>query len=228
MPTTLHGKVAIIRHFALPTLTYALQALPCPESVQDRVQEITWRFMWGKRKKAQVNRETCELARSVGGLGLPNFKEICRKTHSKCIQRVVDTRRVEPRPVWTALPEHHLHTPNAEWSHDPMAVHTKSKTPAKQIFWRGPSGALAEITDTQAEPPHRLHNPTLRQQPDCEKRWNHQGAQMGGSRDHPSGRYCLTDLRSSRSGRKKKLKKIEKNVRPLKKGFQALGRTCQA
>ena len=104
IPTTLHGKVAIIRHFALPTLTYALQALPCPESVQDRVQEITWRFMWGKRKKAQVNRETCELARSAGGLGLPNFKEICRKTHSKWIQRVVDTRRVEPRPVWTASP----------------------------------------------------------------------------------------------------------------------------
>ena len=139
IPTTLHGKVAIIKHFALPTLTYALQALPCPESVQDRVQEMTWRFMWGRRKKAQVNRETCELARSAGGLGLPNFKEICMKTHSKWIQRVVDTRRVEPRPVWTALPEHHLQTPNTEWAHGPMAVHTKSKTSAKQItspFWR--------------------------------------------------------------------------------------------
>ena len=138
--TTLHGKVAILKHFALPCLTYTLQALPCPEEIQDQVQELSWAFLW-RGKKAKINRHTCELPKAAGGLGLPNFKDVCKRIQSKWIRRVTEERTALPKAPWTALPEHHLRKPNAEWGHGDMAVHCPSThSQAKKVtspFWRG-------------------------------------------------------------------------------------------
>jgi len=164
IPTTLHGKVAILKHFALPTLTYTLQALPCPELVQDRVQSMAWSFLWGKRKKALVNLATCTLPKAEGGLGYPDFRDFCTKMQSKWIRRVVSQRAEVSRPGWTALAEAHLHAPNSEWKHGDMAVHCPcTKAQAKEVtspFWRE-----VLLAHWKRSPRMRLNNSTAVRQP---------------------------------------------------------------
>ena len=75
LPLSLIGRVEIVRMNILPRLLYPFQMLPIPvpTSTFNSLNKLISRFVW-QGKRPRIRFKTLQLAKTDGGLALPNFK----------------------------------------------------------------------------------------------------------------------------------------------------------
>ena len=115
--TSLTGRIVALKSFALPILTYTASALPIPRSILDEIDKLAWKFLWVGRRRARVNKDTCQLPREFGGLGYPDIPAQFQRLHVKWVTRLLTALEEPAPPPWTILAKTLIGTVDNEFGH---------------------------------------------------------------------------------------------------------------
>lgn len=132
---SLTGKVVVVKSYALPILNFQAAVVPIPPSIVERIEKLIWNFLWDPNK-AKVNKETCNLPKSQGGLGLPRAATLFASLQAKWISRLLSPSPTEPWKIlaqwaisgvreWASLGLFNLISPG----------HHNTAINAKTLFW---------------------------------------------------------------------------------------------
>ena len=130
------GKVLIINHFIIPTVSYFLACWRPPERALAQFNSLCRNFLWSGSttdyKVPKVKWDTCILKKDKGGLGIPNIIELANRLASKWIVRSM----LYPEEDWWAVLIHmkiHLAelADHPRWKGIPQLTLLLSKWPVK-------------------------------------------------------------------------------------------------
>ena len=113
-PLSLHGRVVVLRHFAHPILCYQAAFLPMPTTLEKEVASLSWRFLWGKKKKAAFNLETAKLQLDFGGINYPDFPDTLSQVQAKWIPNFL---RAGDNTAWKVLAKDLICSGQKRWEH---------------------------------------------------------------------------------------------------------------
>jgi len=118
---SMHGKVVVLRHFAIPVLEYLSAALPLPSAMARELQKKAVEFFWSRRRH-KVNEAALQLPRLEGGANLPSIPQIADKLKARWVTRLLECY-YDDSP-WVQLAKWAIGNVNGKWAHHLSSLYT--------------------------------------------------------------------------------------------------------
>lgn len=113
---TIEGRTVLIKTYALSSILYLLTVFMIPGTVITKIHQMIFKFLW-KGRNELIARETCQLPKRRGGLGIPDLVITNRAVKSRWIKemtnRTKNSQWVHFARYWLGVS---LSTTKREWT----------------------------------------------------------------------------------------------------------------
>lgn len=101
LPISLAGRINSVKMNTLPKFMYLFQCIPIflPQSFFQRVDRLILEFIWDK-KTARISKALLQRPKSLGGMGLPNFRHYYWAANFRVFQYWLNQAQ---SPMWLAM-----------------------------------------------------------------------------------------------------------------------------
>ena len=89
---TLIGKVLVIKTLLLSQIGFLTESLIIPEKIVKEIESLFWSFLWNS-KQALVSRNTMCLNKELGGVNMPNLRNILISKQIKVIYNIIESTK---------------------------------------------------------------------------------------------------------------------------------------
>ena len=89
---TLIGKVLVIKTLLLSQIGFLTESLIIPEKFVKEIESLFWSFLWNS-KQALVSRNTMYLNKELGGVNVPNLRNILISKQINFIHNIIESKK---------------------------------------------------------------------------------------------------------------------------------------
>ena len=153
---SLLGRVTVLRSLATSQLWYLASVCSLPPDVETQLTASIWSFLWRGKQRGLVNRNTCLLPRSHGGLNMIHLPSMVQALQLSLLRRLLDPSDGK----WKHFINNGLreNTFSKAWSLGLRTLYCSVKFAATQAstvfptFWRGVLASAQQLQLREAAP----------------------------------------------------------------------------